>query len=61
MERSFAVSQGIWRVEQDCDSLEVFLIKYGNMIDHWKGEKIYTFEELHDILIKESYKRRQEK
>lgn len=61
METSFAVSQGIWRVEQDSGSKEVYLIKYGEMIAHWTGEKIYSFEELYDILIKESYERRGEK
>lgn len=39
-------------------SLEVYLLRYGDPIDHWKGWKIYSFDELHDMLIKESYTRR---
>ena len=58
MEKSIAVSQGIWRIEQDVASLEVYLLRYGDPIDHWTGEKIYSFDELHDMLIKESYIRR---
>lgn len=58
MEKSLAVHQGIWRVEQDISTLHVWLLKYGEVIDEWDGEKIYSFDELYDILLKESYKRR---
>ena len=60
METSYAVAQGIWRVEQNSVSKEVYLVKYGEMIDHWTGDKIYSFEELYEILLKESYERRAE-
>lgn len=58
MEQSFAVSSKIWKVKQDSASLEVFLMKYGEVIEHWQGEKIYSFDELHEILLKKSYERR---
>lgn len=61
MEQSYAVSSGIWRVEQYAGSKEVVLLKYGEMIDHWTGEKIYSFDELHEILLRKSYERRGEK
>ena len=60
MEKTLAVSQGIWRVEQDVSTLHVWLLRYGDPIDEWDGDKRYSFEELHDILLKESYKRRKE-
>lgn len=58
MEKTLAVSQGIWRVEQDVSTLHVWFLKYGEVIDEWDGDKRYSFDDLHDILLKESYKRR---
>lgn len=61
MENSYAVSSGVWKIEQDTKTLGIVLLKYGAEVEKWKGERLYTWEELHDILLRESYKRRGEK
>ena len=51
---------GIWSIKQDSESLIVRLLQYGREVDAWQGEKRYTFEELHDLLVRKSYERRDE-
>lgn len=51
---------GIWSIKQDSESLIVRLLQYGREVDAWEGEKRYTFEELHDLLVRKSYERRDE-
>lgn len=51
---------GIWGIKQDSESLMVRLLLYGKEVDSWKAERRYTFEELHDLLVRKSYERREE-
>lgn len=55
------VEQGIWKLEQDNESMVVRLLKYGQVIDEWVGDRVYKWEELYDLLLKKSYERRSEK
>lgn len=55
------VKQGIWELEQDNESMVVRLLKYGQVIDEWVGDRVYKWEELYDLLLKKSYERRSEK
>ena len=58
--QGFAAMSGIWKVEQNSETLEMRLYKYGHEIERWQGEKEYSFEELHEILMKKTYERRGE-
>lgn len=51
---------GIWGITQDSKSLVVRLLKYGKEVDSWEADRRYTFEELHDLLVRKSYERREE-
>lgn len=55
------VEQGIWKLEQDNESMVVRLLKYGQVIDEWVSDRVYKWEELYDLLLKKSYERRSEK
>ena len=52
---------GIWSIKQDSESLKIRLLQYGKEVESWAGERIYTFEELHDLLVRKSYAMRGEK
>lgn len=56
----FGSESGIWGLKQDSESLMISLTMYGRIVETWKGEKLYTFEELHDMLVQKSYERREE-
>ena len=51
---------GIWGITQDSESLIVKLLQYGKEVDSWEAERRYTFEELHDLLVRKSDERREE-
>lgn len=55
------VQQGIWRLEQDSGTLVMRLLRYGHVIAEWTGAKEYSWEELYEMLLQESYERRGEK
>lgn len=61
MESTFGVSAGIWKLVQDCSTMEMSLMRYGHVIARWQGEKLYSFEELQSIMLGASYERRGEK
>lgn len=56
----FGSESGIWGLKQDSESLMISLTMYGRTVETWKGEKLYSFEELHDMLVQKSYERREE-
>lgn len=60
MESRFGVAQGIWKVIQNGTTLEMELLQYGHVIETWQGEKLYSFEELNEIMLQKSYERRGE-
>ena len=61
MENSFAVSAGIWKIEQNTDTMEIVLFKYGHEVGRWEEEQLLSWTQLHDMLLRESYLRRGEK
>ena len=61
MEKAYGVSAGIWKLMQDGSTLEMTLLQYGHVVSRWQGERLYTFEELQDIMLGKSYEMRGEK
>lgn len=56
-----AVEQGIWKLEQDSATLEMTLFRYGHPRDKWQENKLLSWEEMHDTLLRVSYQLRGEK
>lgn len=56
-----AVSSGVWRIEQNTETKEVILFKWESEVDRWQEDKLLTWEELYDQLLKRSYDLRGEK
>lgn len=47
---TIAVKVGMWMIEQNSETFEVSLKKYGAVIENWTGDRLYSFNELHDML-----------
>lgn len=54
----FGAEEGVWKVTQDSETRALRLEKYGHVVDEWQGERMYSFDELHEILIQKSYEKR---
>ena len=61
MENKFAVSAGVWKLEQDSSTLELTLFKFGREVQKWQENRIFTWQELYFRLLHESFERRGEK
>ena len=57
----FGAEAGIWKVIQDAETLKMSLLKYGKVVETWDAEKMYSFDELMQILETTSAERRGEK
>ena len=55
-----AVQQGIWKLEQNSDTKEMSLYKYGGIVEKWQEESLLSWEQMYEVLLRESYKRRGE-
>lgn len=53
----YAVSAGVWEIKQDTDTNEVYLYKYGEIIETWKESRLLTWEEMYEILSRKSNER----
>ena len=53
----YAVSAGIWEIKQDAETNEVYLYKYGELVEVWKESRLLTWEELYEILSQKSNER----
>lgn len=61
MENKFAVSAGkVWRIEQNAQTFEIVLYKYNNAVGRWPSERLLTWEELYNMLLRKSYEKRGE-
>ena len=53
----YAVREGRWLIRQDGGTMMMSLYLDDVLVDEWEGEKIYSFEELHEMLMIRSYER----
>ncbi len=54
MKNAYAVSAGVWEIVQDTDTNEVYLYKYGDLLETWQESKRLTWEEMYEILSRKS-------
>ena len=55
-----AVSSGVWRIEQNTETKEVVLFKWETEKKRWPEDRLLTWEELYEELLRESYEMRGE-
>lgn len=53
----YGVRAGRWLIHQDGVTLHMALYLDDRIVEEWEGEKIYSFEELHEILMVRSYEK----
>ena len=53
----YAVREGRWLIRQDGGTMLMSLYLDDVLVDEWEGEKIYSFEELHEMLMIRSYEK----
>lgn len=53
----YGVRLGRWLVRQDGGTMMMSLYLDDVLVEEWQGEKLYSFEELREILTVRSYER----
>lgn len=54
------VEAGVWKVVQDSRTRGMSLQKYGHTVATWPADRLYTFDELYEILVTKSNEMRGE-
>lgn len=54
----YAVKEGAWEIKQNRDTLEMTFWRYDVMLEEWTGEKMYSHEELYEVLVRKARERR---